>query len=86
MDTANITYPALEFPASEISAFAVTFDVFILSLKNGKLIKFAPDNVDEFYHWLTIHNIRDIEKTETKKEKPTVNNSNKGWRGLFKQK
>jgi len=85
MDTANNTYPALEFPASELSAFAVTIDCFIISLKNGKIINFTPDNVGDFYCWLTTHNIRDIQKTETKKEEPPVTNSGKGWKGLFKK-
>ncbi len=49
MDTANITYPALAFPASEISAFAVAIDYFILSLKNGEIIHFQPDNTQIFY-------------------------------------
>ncbi|WP_026769739.1 hypothetical protein [Asinibacterium sp. OR53] len=85
MDTASNTYPALEFPASELSAFAVTIDCFIISLKNGKIIHFTPDNVGDFYHWLISHNVRDIQKKETKKEEPSVIKSGKGWKGFFKK-
>ncbi|MBN8785824.1 hypothetical protein CMT72_17055 [Elizabethkingia anophelis] len=85
MDTVSNTYPALAFPASELSAFAVTIDCFIISLKNGTVISFTPDDLGEFYHWLIIHNIRDIHKKETKKETPSVTNSSNGWKGLFKK-
>jgi hypothetical protein len=85
MDTASNTYPALEFPASELSAFAVTIDCFIISLKNGNIIKFTPDNVGDFYHWLIIHDIRDINKAEVIKEEPPATNSGSGWKFLFKQ-
>lgn len=83
MDAVNNTYPALAFPAPELSAFAVTFDVFTLSLKNGKLIHFTPDDAGNFYHWLTSHNIRDIQKEEIKNEKSPVANPGRGWKGLF---
>jgi len=84
MDTANITYPALAFPASEISAFAVAIDYFILSLKNGEIIHFQPDDTQIFYDWLIAHNIRDIQKEE--KAKPVVVTNNIGWLGWFKRK
>ena len=84
MDTVSNIYPALAFPASELSAFAVTIDCFILSLKNGTVVRFMPDDLGEFYHWLIIHNIRDIHNEETKKEIPPVTNSVSGWKVLFK--
>jgi len=86
MDTVNNTYPALKFPASELSAFVATIDFFIISLKNGDVIHFTPDNVDNFYHWLMVHNIRDIKTEETKMELSPVINSGGGWKELFKRK
>lgn len=86
MDTANNTYPAFTFPATELSAFAVSVDFFIISLKNGKIIHFTPDNALTFYDWLVAHGVRDI-KVEIKNEKPPVAaQSVKGWKGLFMRK
>lgn len=85
MDTANNTYPALAFPASELSAFAVAIDLFIITLKNGNLIHFVPDDKGRFYDWLITHNIRDIRNEETKKEEMPVINTGTGLKGLFKQ-
>lgn len=70
MDTANETYPTFQFPASELSAFILTLDVFILSLKDGGLAKFTPDDVDAFYNWLIENNIRDVRKIHTPIIKP----------------
>ncbi len=86
MDTANNTFPALQFPASELSAFAVTMDVFTISLKNGKLVQFKPHNVQTFYDWLIAHGVRDIKEDERAKEKPPDNTKSGGWKALFKYK
>ncbi|MFT3945571.1 MAG: hypothetical protein QM763_01245 [Agriterribacter sp.] len=83
MDAANNTYPALNLPAPELSAFAVTFDVFPSSFNSGKQIPFTPDDAGNFYYWLTSHNIRDIQKKKIKNEKAPVTNSGSGWKGLF---
>lgn len=72
MDTANNTYPALAFPTSELSAFAIAIDCFIISLKSSDLIHFTPDNTDDFPNWLIAHNIPYIENKKAKKEEPTA--------------
>lgn len=82
MDTASNTYPALQFPASELSAFAVTMDIFTISLKNGKLIHFKPDDMQTFYDWLIAHGVRDIQK---QKLPATIKPGGDG-KGLFKRK
>ncbi|MBN8784278.1 MAG: hypothetical protein J0G98_14560 [Terrimonas ferruginea] len=64
MDTGNETYPAFNIPAAELSAFTVSIDLFIISLKNGELIRFTPDDVGRFYDWLISHNVRDIRTTK----------------------
>ncbi|WP_134091130.1 hypothetical protein [Olivibacter sp. XZL3] len=84
MDTAKNTYPAFEFPASELSAFAVTIDFFSISLKSGKIIHFQPEDVQSFYDWLVAHGIRDIQKEE--KAKPAVISTSINWLGWFKLK
>lgn len=86
METIQNTYPALDFSASELSAFAFTTSFFTISLKNGQIINFTPDDTDDFYKWLLAHNIRDIQKTEIKIEEPAITNNSRGWKGLFKRK
>lgn len=87
MDTANNSYPAFQFPASELSAFAVTIDFFIISLKSGDIIHFMPDNIQTFYDWLTVHGVRDIQNDKIKTEKPaTVTKPVMEWTKLFKRK
>lgn len=60
MDTDNKLYPGLQFPASELSAFAVCIDLFIISLKDGEIIRFTPDNVQVFNDWLISNGVRDV--------------------------
>lgn len=84
MDTGNENYPALNIPASELSAFAVTIDFFIISLKNGELIHFTPDNAENFYNWLVAHGVRDVK--QEKIEEPAVDTANESMGGWFKRK
>ncbi|MBS1771491.1 MAG: hypothetical protein JST82_01435 [Bacteroidetes bacterium] len=52
----------IQFPheASELSAFAVSVGVYVISLKNGKIISHVPDDEDRFYEWLVESGARDI--------------------------
>lgn len=84
MDTANNTYLAFQFPASELSAFAIASGIFTISLKNGKIVHFCPDDVQHFHDWLTAHEIRDIQKEE-EKAKPASPSTNKSWWGQIKR-
>lgn len=87
MDTANNTYPALKFPSSELSAFTYSIDCFIISLKNGELINFTPDNVQTFYDWLIANGVRDIKKEPRTNVKPPLPETfGTDWKGLFKRK
>lgn len=83
MDTANNTYLAFQFSASELSAFAVASGIFTISIKNGKIVHFCPNDVQHFHDWLTAHEIRDIQKEE--KTKPTPPSTNKSWWGRIKR-
>ncbi|WP_460685599.1 hypothetical protein [Niabella aquatica] len=71
MNTVNNTYPALEFPASELSAFGFISNFFSISLKNGTIIHSAPDDMQSFYNWLISHGVRNIGANymESKKDK-----------------
>ena len=54
--------PNIDFPykAEELSAFANTFGTFVISLKNGQVVKHEPKDEGGFYKWLTKHKVRDI--------------------------
>lgn len=83
MDTANNIYPAFQFPASELSAFAVASNIFTISLKNREIIHFHPDDVQDFHNWLMVNGIRDIQTEKT--IKPAVAAPRKNWLGCFKR-
>lgn len=75
------TYPSLIYPVSDLSAFAICTDMFILSLKNGELIHFAPDSIHDFYNWLITHGVREVPKSVQKEEKHPIESSE----GLFER-
>jgi hypothetical protein len=86
MNTVNNTYPALKFPASELSAFGFISNFFSISLRNGNIIHFMPDDVESFYNWLLEHGVRDIRNDLLVEETtPVVVGSPKGWRRLFRR-
>lgn len=51
-----------DFPYTpeELSAYAETFGTFVISLKDGSVVKHDPKNADEFEQWLSTHNVRNI--------------------------
>lgn len=65
MGTAKNTYTSLNYTSSELSAFVVCIDMFIISLKNGKLIHFTPDDVSDFHDWLVCQGVREVEQAGT---------------------
>ncbi|CAI9686774.1 hypothetical protein EAVNVH72_03485 [Elizabethkingia anophelis] len=69
MDNVNNTYPALEFPA-----FGFISNFFSISLKNGNIIHFTPDDIQSFYDWLISHGIRDIRANYLKSKKDKQQN------------
>lgn len=60
MDNEHIFYPNFDHPASQLSAFSLCIDVFIISLKNGEIVRFRPNEIAHFKEWLTRFNVRDI--------------------------
>ncbi|WP_276133487.1 hypothetical protein [Polluticoccus soli] len=55
MFTTNFPYRA-----DELSAFILSIDTFIISLKSGQVIKHATKDIEPFYQWLVVNNVRDI--------------------------
>ena len=55
MFTTNFPYRA-----EELSAFILSIDTFIISLKSGQVIKHATKDIEPFYQWLVVNNVRDI--------------------------
>lgn len=52
----------IEFPYNpdQLSAYAETFGTYVISLKDGTVVKHDPKDVDGFEKWLQQHNIRNI--------------------------
>lgn len=60
MKTTAIYYPGFLYPASELFQFIVVQDLFSIILDNGDIVKFIPDDRDDFKDWLLIHQVKDI--------------------------
>lgn len=60
MDNEHIFYPDFDHPASQLSAFTFCIDLFILSLKNGEIVRFEPEDILHFGEWLKKNGVRDI--------------------------
>jgi len=59
MKTKN-TYEGFAYTAQEVTAFLVSMDVFIISLRRIEVIQYKPDDIEKFRQWLKSHNIREI--------------------------
>lgn len=53
-------YPGFAHPASALSAWAFSIDVFIISLKGGKLVRHTPEDIKAFRQWLRTNRIRNV--------------------------
>ncbi len=58
--TAQNTYPDFNFEAPTLSAYILSLDTFIISLKNGRVIHHVPVDADKFEHWLLDNKIRNV--------------------------
>jgi len=56
-------YEGFEYPAAQLSAFLLSIDEFIVSLKNGEIVRFSPASIEGFKQWLLINNVRDISQS-----------------------
>lgn len=66
----NNTYPGFGHPASELSAFTNTLDVFIISLKDGAIVQFTPEDTHGFLSWLQKNSVRNINTDEPYQQPP----------------
>ena len=57
--TANY-YPGFAYPASELFQYIAVQDLFSIILNHGDIVKFTPDNTDDFKDWLLAHHVKDI--------------------------
>jgi hypothetical protein len=65
------SYPGFKYKASELSAFGVAIDTFVISLRNKELVRFTPIDAGHFRAWLTAHGIRDVDKVQKPDIKPS---------------
>ncbi|MDN3692299.1 hypothetical protein QWZ06_08490 [Chryseobacterium tructae] len=88
MDNEHILYPDFDHPASQLSAFSFCIDIFIISLKNGEIVRFKPDDIAHFKKWLSRFKIRDIAFDDgmPHNDRTTdLSKSNLGFFNLFKR-
>ncbi|WP_123985241.1 hypothetical protein [Taibaiella soli] len=55
-------YPGIDIPHCQISAFAVCMDVVILSLKDMRIIRVMPAEIQAFRQWLLKNRIREVDQ------------------------
>jgi hypothetical protein len=55
-----MNYIGFPYLAAELSAFAVTCGIFVISLKSGKIVHFTPDDENHFYNWLVSTSVREV--------------------------
>lgn len=72
------SYPKFDHEAKELSAFSFSIDTFIISLKNGQIVHFIADDVQQFKAWLTKNGVRDIRKDDGIPRLIRVANNNSG--------
>jgi len=83
-----VQYPDFDYAASQLSAFSLCIDIFIISLKNGRLVKFQPKDIAHFKEWLIRYKVRDIAVDNglpADDEKPTPIKPLKAFLKLFKK-
>lgn len=59
---AKEAYPGFPYPIYRLTAYAFSskYGIFVLSLKEGSLISFFPENIDAFKSWLDHNGIKDV--------------------------
>lgn len=61
MNQKPLYYPDFDYPASQLSAYSLSMDLFVISLKTEEVIRFQPNDVKQFKQWLENFRIRDID-------------------------
>lgn len=60
MTTVTTRFSGFHYSAAELSAYARTLDVFVISLRTGEVIRHYPDDIVAFEAWLRAHGVRNI--------------------------
>ena len=53
-------FPGFEHCAEALSAFHLSIDSFVMSLKTGEIIRFMPEDTEAFLKWLLDNHVKDI--------------------------
>ncbi|ASE60482.1 MAG: hypothetical protein JSS67_12735 [Bacteroidetes bacterium] len=83
MDNEHIFYPEFSYPALHLSAFTLCIDVFIISLKNGEIVRFKPNEIAHFKEWLNRFKVRDITVNDGIPHTDRTSNLSKPTHGFF---
>lgn len=83
MDNEHIFYPEFDHPATQLSAFSLCIDVFIISLKNGEIVRFKPKEIAHFKEWLNRFQVRDIAVNDGISHTNRMTNLSKAHNGFF---
>lgn len=62
-------FPGFTIPVSNLSAFACHEELFIIALKDERVIHHHCKDREAFYNWLVRHKVRDISKDVLKYRK-----------------
>lgn len=54
-------FPDFIYSAQSLSAFNMYLGAFIISLKDGSIVRYEPKDAILFKEWLLRHGVRDIE-------------------------
>ena len=63
MNTFTSRFAGFEHEASALSAYAFSIDTFIVSLKDGQIVRFVTDRPDDFRQWLQGQGARNVNET-----------------------
>jgi hypothetical protein len=64
MSSKDAYYHDFAYAAAELSAYIQSLGIFIISLRNGRIVRYTPDDAAQFRQWLSAHRIRDISQDD----------------------
>ena len=86
MEKEPLFYPDFDHPASQLSAFSICIDIFIISLKNGEIVRFKPKEIAHFREWLDRFKVRDIALDDGRSRNDDTTDTSKSHLGFFNLK
>lgn len=54
-------YQDFPYHPADLSAFGVTYGIFVISLKDGNIVHYTPGDEEEFYRWLQEQDVREVQ-------------------------